>query len=61
MREPNDVDDFCDRAKKLIKHVSPGHLFWYAVQLSTRWRKFQSLTEEREDAKDGEREEVEMK
>lgn len=58
---PNEMDDFSDLAKMLIRHDFHSHLFRSALQFSSRWQRPYSLTEEKKVTNDGEGKEVETK
>lgn len=59
--ELNNTDHFCDMDKRLITHSERGYLSCFALQISSWWRRLQSLTEEKKSSSDGEGEEAEGK
>lgn len=52
------MDDFSDLPERLIKPGSRGHEFCSALQISSWWKRLQSLTWEKKVATDEEGEEV---
>lgn len=61
MFKSNDMDDFWDLAKTLIKRGSSCQVVCSALQFSSSWQRPPSLTQEKEAANDAEVERVEVK